>query len=205
LALVEKSPAPTKLEHWSKVFGIVDTVLKIVAVILGGLFAYWKFFMGRTFHPRLEPAVTATARTEDDQVFLKVSCKLKNVGLSSIDLDRELSVIRVFLQDLAPATDLGEVRWRDDSDLAVDVFQSHDWIEGGETIEDAHLFVFPHVENRACRVELQVFRLRRNLKERVREWRRRRKGPSNWAHHAILDEFTTEQSASDSEKPKEKV
>ena len=143
LALAEKSVAPTKLDYWSKIVGIVDTVCKIVALLLGGLFAYWKFFMGRTFHPRLEPAITATARTQDDQIFLKVSCKLKNVGLSSIDLDSELSVIRVFLQDLAPTTGLGEVQWRIESDLAVDVFQSHDWIEGGETLLVGPVFL-PH-------------------------------------------------------------
>src|SRR2546423_13133827 len=40
LALAEKSVAPTKLDYWSKIVGIVDTVCKIVALLLGGLFAY---------------------------------------------------------------------------------------------------------------------------------------------------------------------
>ena len=199
LGLVEKPAGPTGIEYANKVASLIDTALKIVALVVGGLFAYWKFFMGRTFHPRLEPTVTASARTEDGQVFLKVSCKVKNVGLSSVDLDKDLSIIEVFLQDLAVTTYPAEVAWRKESDLWANVFTSHGWIEGGETIEDAHLFVFPYVQNRTCRVELQVFRAQRSLSERLREWRRRRKGPNAWAHHAVLDELTPTKSPNDPE------
>jgi hypothetical protein len=198
LALVEKAIAPTKLEYAGKLFGVIETIFRIAALIVGGLFAYWKFFRGRTFHPRLEPAVTATARTEADQVFLNVSCKLKNVGLSSVDLDPAISFVRIWLQDIEPGAKPAEIQWPEDQEpeetefLSVDVFQDHEWIEGGETIEDAHLFIFPHVPNQACRVDLQVFRTQRTVGERIREWKRRRKGPNAWAHHAILDQFISE-------------
>jgi hypothetical protein len=89
------SATPTNLESTSKITGIIESVLKDVALIVGGLFAYWKFFMGRTFQPRLEPSVSASARVEENQTSLSVVCKLKNVGLSRVDLDREASVLRV--------------------------------------------------------------------------------------------------------------
>jgi hypothetical protein len=193
LGLTGNAVAPTTLEYASKITELLKSVFGITALIIGGLFAYWKFFMGRTFHPRLEPAITATARTEANQVFLKVSCKLKNVGLSSIDLNREDSLIRVLFQDLVPAQEVTEIAWPERATLGVDVFKNHEWIEGGETIEDAHMFVFPYVPNQACRVELRVFRIRRTLIGRIREWNRRRKGPNEWAHHAIVDQFVSEE------------
>jgi hypothetical protein len=193
LAVTGNAVAPTTLECASKITDIIKSAFGIVALIVGGVFAYWKFFMGRTLHPRLEPAVTATARIEANQVFLNVSCKLKNVGLSSIDLNREDSLIRILFQDLVPAQELAEIQWPKKSTLGVDVFKNHEWIEGGETIEDAHMFVFPYVPNRACRIELHVFRIRRNMIGRFREWNRRRKRPNAWTHHAIVDQFVNEE------------
>ncbi len=189
LAVLEHLIVPTKLDYASKLIGTAESGLRILAYIVGGLFAYWKFFKGRTFHPRLEPSVTAAARTEAGQVILRVSCKLKNVGLSSIDLDREHSAIRILLRDLPLSSDIAEIEWGRKSNLSVDVFQNHEWIEGGETIEDQHLFVFPSMPRQSCRVELRMYRIRRTLMERRREWKRRRKGPNAWAHHFILDQF----------------
>ena len=186
------SATPTGVDSATKITGLVESIFKIIALVVGGLFAYWKFFMGRTFHPRLEPAISATARLEDNQTLLSVVCKLKNVGLSRVELDRENSAIRVLLQTLSRPRDVTEVQWPKRSKLTVDVFQSHEWIEGGETIEDAHLFVFPYVANQACRVELRVLRARRTFKERFVEWNRRRKGPNAWSQHVILDRFISD-------------
>lgn len=181
------SAQTTTLESASKV---ADSLIRILAVFIGGAFAYWKFFKGRTFHPRLEPAVSAVARVESDTVFLTVCCKLKNVGLSSVDLDREACAIRVLLKTIElPLAKVREVKWPKRSDLTVDVFQHHEWIEGGETVEDSHLFTFPYRGDQTCRVELKVVRSRRKLRERLVEWKRRRRGPNAWSQHAVLDSF----------------
>lgn len=184
------SATPTNLESTSKITGIIESVLKDIALIVGGLFAYWKFFMGRTFQPRLEPSISASARVEENQTSLCVVCKLKNVGLSRVDLDREASVLRLYLQTvvLKPNT-VVELQWSDSPDKAVDVFHKHQWIEGGETIEDAHLFVFPYVPNQACRIELGVIRARRT-QTLFGKCKRRRKGANAWWQHVILDRFT---------------
>lgn len=188
----ESAPS-TGLESASKITAVVQSAFGILALSLGGLFAYWKFFMGRTFHPRLEPGISATARNEANQTFLSVVCRLKNVGLASVDLDRANSAIRVLLQTLdLPPEDVEEVDWPEDSNLTVDVFQHHEWIEGGETIEDAHLFVLPYVQNQTCRVELRVVHSRRKLKDRLKEWNRRRTSPNAWSQHTILDRFENE-------------
>jgi len=189
---VSRNATPTKLESASKITGIIESVLKVVALIVGGLFAYWKFFMGRTFQPRLEPSISATARLEENQTFLSVVCKLKNVGLSRVELDREKSALRVLLQTVSRTKKVTELDWPESSNKTVDVFKKHEWIEGGETIEDAHLFVFPYVPNEACRVELAVIRARRTIKQRWIEWKRRRKGPNAWWQHVIVDRFTSE-------------
>jgi hypothetical protein len=99
-SLPTANAAPTvapesRLETASKLTGIVESGFRIAALIVAGVFAYWKFFMGRTFNPRLEPVVSTSARVEEGKVFLTVCCKLKNVGLSSIDLDQRKSSLRV--------------------------------------------------------------------------------------------------------------
>jgi len=190
LAVAEKSVAPTRFEFAIKVADFIETIFKVIGLVVGGLFAYWKFFMGRIFHPRLEPAVAATTRTEGGKVFLTASCKLKNVGLVSVDLDKRKSALRVLVATLDSAPQkVQEVRWPKVSAFTANVFEHHEWIEGGESIEDAHLFTMPHVASQVYRVELRVLRLRRSIGERFKEWRRRRRSSNSWSHHAIPSEI----------------
>jgi hypothetical protein len=190
------------LESWSKITEIVESCFRIVALIVGGLFAYWKFFMGRTFHCRLEPTVTAVTRREQGKVLLTVCCKLKNVGLSSVDLDKRKSALRVLASTLTSSPHkVEEVRWPKISAFTADVFEHHEWIEGGETIEDAHLFTMPYVVDQVYRVELRVLRLRRTLGERYKEWRRRRRSSNSWSHHAIPSEISDQPSNKPGEQP----
>jgi hypothetical protein len=184
------SAPSTPLDYVSKIASIADSLIRILAILVGAAFAYWKFFRGRTFHPRLEAGVSAVARVDSGTVFLTVCCKLKNVGLSSVELDRQASAIRVLLTAVAsPTSKVREVKWPKSSELTVDVFQQHEWIEGGETVEDSHLFTFPYLADQTGKVELKVVHIQRNLRARLAEWRRRSGRPNSWSQHVILDSF----------------
>ena len=185
------APSPP-LEYWSKVASFADSLIRILAIFVGAGFAYWKFFRGRTFYPRLEAGVSAVARVNSGTVFLTVCCKLKNVGLSSVELDRRFSAIRILLRPVTlPVSKVREVKWPKSSEITVDVFQEHEWIEGGETVEDSHLFTFPYLPEQTARVELKVVHARRSLRARFAEWRRRSGRPNAWSQHVILDSFLT--------------
>jgi hypothetical protein len=64
-------------------------VTQTLALIAGGVWAYFKFAKGRTFRDRLIPTVSGKFISIDGSVFLIVATQLQNVGLSRIALDHE--------------------------------------------------------------------------------------------------------------------
>ncbi|MEN3329472.1 MAG: hypothetical protein V7638_4279 [Acidobacteriota bacterium] len=66
------------------------------ALIPGGVWAYFKFAKGRTFEDRLTTTVSGKLVSLDGAVFLIVTIRLQNVGLSRIAFDQEVSSLDVF-------------------------------------------------------------------------------------------------------------
>jgi hypothetical protein len=156
-----------------------ETFAKVCAIVVGGLAAYWKFFKGKTFHPRLEPSVTAKQLVDESgRIYLAVVCKAKNVGLSRININHRASSLRLVCPEASLTADIAEIRWASKALLAVDVFQSHKWIEGAESIDDEHLFVLPDHLSLAYKVELRVTRQKRF------RWIPR---ANSWAQHTIVE------------------
>jgi len=67
-----------------------------LALVAGGVWAYFKFVKGRTFQDRLTPTVSGKFVSINGSVFLIVRTLLENVGLSRIVLDHQLSSLVVF-------------------------------------------------------------------------------------------------------------
>jgi len=59
-------------------------VIQSLALIAGGIWAYFKFAKGRTFRDRLTPTVNGKLVSINGSVFLNVTIQLQNVGLSRI-------------------------------------------------------------------------------------------------------------------------
>jgi hypothetical protein len=53
-----ENPPPSA---FSTVLSNIKTIVETAAVIVGGTWAYYKFFGGRTFRPRLELAISGRA------------------------------------------------------------------------------------------------------------------------------------------------
>lgn len=66
-----------------------------LALIGGGVWAYFKFAKGRTFRDRLTPTVTAKFVLIEGSVFLAVTTRIKNVGLAKIAFNPEASTVIV--------------------------------------------------------------------------------------------------------------
>ena len=149
--------APAAATTASAVIDGAHKLAQIVAIVIGGIWAYYKFFRGRTFRPRLEPALEASILQIAALRHLKVKARVKNVGLSRVVIDREVSGLRVFVYEPADGvatSKVGSVDWQ--RVRTVDVFKEHGWVEPGETIEDNWLFAVSDQQAAAFRLELKL-------------------------------------------------
>jgi hypothetical protein len=139
---------------WNVWLDYTDKVVKIVAVIVGGAWAYAKFIKGRVFHTRLEPNVTARHFRRDQKDFLLAVVKLKNVGASKVDIQQKGTALRIFgCGVFGPAVPGKPVAWTRTHTLSV--FERHGWIEGSETIDDTVLVALPP-NLTAVKLELRI-------------------------------------------------
>jgi len=68
------------LDDLKTIVEIAGTTVTAVAVIVGGLWAYFKFVRGRTFRPRLELGMSGQWRMIKDEPFLHARVTVKNIG-----------------------------------------------------------------------------------------------------------------------------
>jgi hypothetical protein len=133
---------------------------EIAALLVAGVWTYYLFFRGRTFRPRLESTLEASILPIGTVRHLKIKARVKNVGLSSVPIERDASGLRVFTYrpggiDGAGLEKASPVKW--ERERTVDIFKDHAWVEPGETIEDNWLLaVSSIVEPAAYKVELKL-------------------------------------------------
>jgi hypothetical protein len=106
------------------------------AVIIGGIWAYFKFVKGRTFRPRLDVDTQGEWHVINGQRWLHSRVRLKNIGGSDVKLRQDGTGLR--LSRLLPR-DPTRKRAKWESLTVCKIFEDHDWIEPGETISDDSL------------------------------------------------------------------
>lgn len=137
---------------------VIDDLQKlftILAIIVGGIWAYFNFFKGRTYRPRLEPQVSGKVMCKDGTSYVVATVRISNVGLSKLDMQQKGSGLRISsyevltnIQDAASP--------RSESHGVFSMFQDHQWIEPGETIEDQHMVAVPGCEHLAFLLEYRI-------------------------------------------------
>jgi hypothetical protein len=138
----------------------IDKVVKIVAVILGGIWTYLNYVRGRTFKRRLEPKICGTISpgVGVDTWMVFGTVQAKNVGLSKVDI--EASGTAIVMDDMIPGTSKKGVPKIVEVDIlggVLGVFERHRWIEPGETIEESFAAPLPVRNNRAAvRLRLRI-------------------------------------------------
>jgi len=137
--------------------GPVKDVVQIVATIVGAVWAYIKFFRGRTFKRRLELGVACLIVSQGDHNYLSTSIQLKNVGLSRLTLKNRTTGLLTYwsLPAEVGQEDALEVRWSK-SYTFVSAFSSHEYIEGGETINETLLLEVLPAPAKAYKLILKV-------------------------------------------------
>jgi len=149
-----------------------------LAIVVGGIWAYFKFVRGRTFARRAELSVTPTLLRFEQQPTLKVRATLRNAGLSKLPLRTQAifiyGIFAVPTEDNPIATrerQLGKPKA---------IFAAHKWVEAQETISDEIVVLLPgsqfarEHEWLAFRVECRVYE------------KRRREGALTWTASTIV-------------------
>lgn len=125
---------------------IILKILNILAILIGGFWAYFKFIKGRLFHPRLELNLEGQLLQNNNVFHLLLKYEVKNVGLSKVNINTDNSGIRV--KKYYPQLDSMEienVKWNHLGSFPI--FEKHKWIESGETIKESSLLSIKDSEN----------------------------------------------------------
>ena len=113
---------------------IVDKVIKLAAVFLGGLWTYWNYRKSRTYEQKLELEVVGTVFVKKD-LYGAVNVIVKNIGATKHAVQRDGS----FCELCVVRDDLTE-----QSMELFRVFTHNDRIEPGESIADTQYWRIPH-------------------------------------------------------------
>jgi hypothetical protein len=144
---------------WRDMVELLDALQKlftILAIIAGGVWAYFHYFRRRTYRLRLEPKVSGTVIFRDGMRYLIATAQLKNVGLSKARIEQRGTALRVYAYYPSAHT-LSACRCVNTIRIATfPVFEHHEWIESGELIEDQRLIAMPSEEQIAFLVELRL-------------------------------------------------
>lgn len=133
----------------------IQSILTSAAILGSGLWAYFHYFKGRTYRPRLEPSTNCRVIPGDNSLHLLLSANLKNVGLSRVDIQQEGTALQVYSAVTAQnRKDTLTAEW--ELLATFPLFEDHQWIEPGETIDDARLVLVPNVEHFVFNVTMRV-------------------------------------------------
>jgi hypothetical protein len=171
----------------------VQNAVQIAAIVIGAVWAYYKFFRGRTFHRRAEVRLDASLLAEASSRAVRAHATLVNTGTADIPL--RVKAVKVLSFKRGDVDEKGRPRW---ADVAIaPVFQDHGWIESQETITDDVLIPLSSDDADegvvAFRVTCVVYERRRRRLSEVLHLRADPGGGICWTTHTIVPSgFRTE-------------
>jgi hypothetical protein len=128
--------------EWVEIAKGVAAVAQVIAVVVGGTWAYFKFVRGRTFSKRLELAVEGVLIGRDNDYAVIVTASLRNPGLAVVALSETAK--STYLYGLAATDWLSDASVEWGTHLRVTpLFEEHEWIEAEEVITDRVLVPVP--------------------------------------------------------------
>jgi hypothetical protein len=148
-------PAAGTLTHLKDLADLVLKIFQGLAIVVAGIWAYFKFFRNRTYRPRLELGLAGRLLGTDADRLLVCTVSAKNVGLSDVPIRQRGTGLRVssFLAG-QPQAPFAEPAWQ--QQVVLSVFSGHQWIEPGETISEDTAMAVPLEAYEAFKVELRI-------------------------------------------------
>lgn len=119
-----------------------------VGIIVGGVFAYYKFFREDPYSRRIQPTVSGSVARKDGLFYLRAVAQAKNYGQGTITLDNADTGLRVLVRR---AGDADWTRFRTPG-----VFAEQEFLDSGETISEPVWLEIPEEGLVALRLDLYV-------------------------------------------------
>lgn len=169
---------------------IIQHMVEIAAIVVGGVWAYYKFLRMRTFKSRLDLAVRGEVLDKSEPLYLSVILKAQNIGLTRVRLEPKSAGLRILVQKgLGSSSEVARVEW--ERLATYPLFEGEEWVEPGETLQDSLLITIPAAEVFPIRLEaLIVCQGSRwlNMMNRTRRLVRRSQEPSSlrWLNISIV-------------------
>lgn len=126
--------ATSSLDNVKTVVDILQALITTAAILVGGIWAYFKFAQGRTFRPRIEVDLSGQWRDVGESKLLHARIRVKNIGLSKITLIQKGTGLRASLLAENQPSPPARSSWRDGR--VYTILDKHAWIEPGETVSD---------------------------------------------------------------------
>ncbi len=142
------------MEEFELISKIIQSALTSIAIVISGIWAYFKFLRGRMYKPRIEVSVECKRHFSQDKMHLHIITTLVNKGLSKVDIDIDSSAMR--LSELANNNSTKEflqatpVKWSLIGTYTI--FEQHGWIEPDEKIQD-HMMIECKATNPIIKIE----------------------------------------------------
>jgi hypothetical protein len=133
---------------------LLGTTTTALAVLVGGLWAYFKFLRGRTYRPRLSVGMEAQWHVVNGRHLLHARITVKNIGASVVTPRQRGMGLRVSALSPQQPKPPVEVRW--DVVRVFEVLGDHEWIEAGETVSDDLLLDIDSAEPEALLLEARL-------------------------------------------------
>jgi len=128
---------------------IFQATVTSLAFIVGGVFAYYRFFKEETYSSRLQPSVSTAVSHSGDYFYVTVTATVENTGQVTVRLDKPIT------QFIVSVHSLGDSTWTDyDSEPVL----QQDLVQPGETISDQGWVEVPDNGEVALQTELVVKR-----------------------------------------------
>jgi len=127
-------PAANPHQTLSFALDVADKAIKLLAVLLGGIWTYWNYKKSRTYEQKMELQLTGSLFVRNG-IFVEIAATLKNLGGTKQAVQQEGAYCEV----TAIFEDLSEKSIR-----IFRVFSKDEYIEPGESIDDCLLFRLDH-------------------------------------------------------------
>jgi hypothetical protein len=137
----EDKIAADPLSNW---IGNLKNLAEIIAIIVGGIWAYFNYFRGRTYRPRVECNLTVNIAADRSKSFLNIVVHVKNVGLSRVRIQQRGTAVLVYSSHVQANPQQPVLSGWDPDYHVFEIFKSHSWIEPGEPISQPILVQLPH-------------------------------------------------------------
>ena len=125
----------------------LEKISTILAVLGAGAWAYYHYFRGRTFKPRLQVELTAEIVRSAQSQHIVAAIGLRNLGLSVARIDQKGSGLIVCTPGTKPHHwEIYVQDWDEKDAAAFAILQGHSQIEPGLTIHEEMLITVPFRE-----------------------------------------------------------